>query len=318
MPRCYFLPDRGEIRSSADRHPVGRKSLTPNSREGGTPPSRILNEGASVSETNASVQNAVVLKIGGSILTGTKAFGRVALFLKRRREKAAEEKLVVVVSAQKGATDTLERTARRIVRTPNVRALDLLWSTGELRSVALVSLSLQELGVPSVGLNVHEAGLRFSTEHQLCPARPTLARRRLAEVLADHSLVIVPGFLGTRADGAVVSLGRGGSDLSAVLVAVGLKASRCELLKDVPGYYEEDPRENACARHLPSLSFDEALAMADRGCELVQQRALLAAAEAGMTLVIRSMDERAPMTVISRDPLPRSRGFRDEPVAAEA
>jgi aspartokinase len=85
-----------------------------------------------------------------------------------------------------------------------------------------------------------------------------------------------------------------------------------------PGYFEEDPHENARAGHLPSLSFEEAIAMAERGCALVQQRALLAAAEAGLSLVIRSLDERAPMTVISRDPQQRSREFRDEPVAAEA
>jgi len=136
--------------------------------------------------------------------------------------------------------------------------------------------------------------------------------------LADHSVVVVPGFLATRADGAVVSLGRGGSDLSAVLVAIGLEASRCELLKDVPGYFEQDPRENARACHLPALSFAEAFTMAERGCELVQQRALVAAAEAGLTLLIRSMDERAPMTVISEQPQQRSRELRDEPVAAEA
>jgi aspartate kinase len=212
----------------------------------------------------------------------------------------------------------LERRARRIVRKPAVRALDLLWSTGELRSVALLSLHLQELGVTSVGLNVHEAGLHFSTDYQPCTARPSLMRRHLNEALADHFVVIVPEFLATRADDAIVSLGRGGSDLSATLVAIGLEASRCELLKDVPGYFEDDPHENARARHLPSLSFDEALRMADRGCELVQRRALVAAAEARLALVIRSLDERAPMTVISGNAESVSRELRDEPVSAEA
>jgi aspartate kinase len=271
-----------------------------------------------VSATNGSLRNVVVLKIGGSVLTGTKAFRRVALFLKHRREAAPDEKLVAVVSAQKGNTDTLERRARRIVRSPAVRALDLLWSTGELRSVALLSLYLQEVGIASVGLNVHETGLQFSNDYRSSPARPSLVGRRLHEVLADHSVVVVPGFLAARADGAVVSLGRGGSDLSAVLLAIGLRALRCELLKDVPGYFEEDPRANARGCHLPVLSFEEALAMADRGCELVQQRALVAAAEAGLALSIRTMDERASMTVISQDPQQRSRELRDEPVAAEA
>ena len=103
-----------------------------------------------------------------------------------------------------------------------------------------------------------------------------------------------------------------------MLVAIGVAPFRCELLKDVPGYFEEDPREDESACHLPALSFAEAFAMADRGCVPVQQRALFVAAEAGLALLIRSMGEHAPMIVISREPRQRSRELRDEPVAAEA
>jgi aspartokinase len=124
-----------------------------------------------------------------------------------------------------------------------VRTLDLLWSTGELRSVAILTLHLQVIWVSAVGLNVHRAGLRFLAEAQ---ARPALRR--------------VPGFLATRSDEAIVTLGRGGSDLSAVLLAVGLGVARCEL---------------------------------------VQPRALVAAANTGLPLVVRSLDEDAPSSVIS-------------------
>jgi aspartate kinase len=260
----------------------------------------------------------VVLKVGGSILTRARAYGRVAAYLKRRIEIEPQEKLLVVVSAQRFATSVLERGARRIVRSPSARTLDLLWSTGEQRSVAILTLHLQAIRVSAVGLNVHETGLRFSAEAQACPPRPAFQGAYLGRALGEHAVVVVPGFLAARSDEAIVTLGRGGSDLSAVLLAVGLGASRCELLKDVPGYFEEDPRANARAAHLPSLSFEKALAMADQGCELVQQRALVAAAEAGLPLLIRSMDEQAPMTVISQDPQRRSRELRDEPVAAEA
>ena len=250
-------------------------------------------------DSSGSEKQIVVLKIGGSVLTGTKAFRRVSLYLKHRLEDAPNEKLVIVVSAQKLATDTLERRARRIVHSPAGRALDLLWSTGELRSVALMALYLQEAGISSAGLNVHETGLQYSIESQSCPARPVLTGARLQALLADHPVVVVPGFLATCSDGAIVSLGRGGSDLSAVLVAIGLKAIRCELMKDVPGYFEDDPNKIACARHLPSLSFSQALEMAERGCELVQLRALVAAAEVGLPLMIRGLDDRGPFTVIS-------------------
>jgi len=169
----------------------------------------------------------------------------VAAYLKRRIETEPEEKLVVVVSAQKLATSVLERSARRIVRSPSARALDLLWSTGELRSVAILTLHLEAIRVLAVGLNVHETGLQFSAEAQLCPPRLALRGAYIDRALAGHAVVVVPGFLATRSDEAIVTLGRGGSDLSAVLLAVGLGASRCELLKDVPGYFEEDPRATA-------------------------------------------------------------------------
>ena len=271
-----------------------------------------------MSDSNGSRKKIVVLKMGGSVLTGVKAFRRVAVFLKHRSQVTPNEKLVVVVSAQKFATDRLERQARRIVRTPSVRALDLLWSTGELSSVALLALHLEALQVSSVGFNVHETGLQFSTDRQADPALPSLGEHRLSAALSRYVVVVVPGFLATRSDGAVASLGRGGSDLSAVLLAVGLQAARCELVKDVPGYFEEDPHKNPRALHIPSLSFEDAIHMAEKGCELVERRALLSASEARLPLLIRSVHERAPVTVISSRSKSGSMDLHDEPVAAQA
>jgi aspartate kinase len=94
--------------------------------------------------------------------------------------------------------------------------------------------------------------------------------RHLHAALAHHSIAIVPGFLATNPAQAVVSLGRGGSDLTAVLLAGGLDACRCELIKDVPGYFSSDPHRDPSARHLPSLTFEQALTLADDGCDLVQ------------------------------------------------
>jgi aspartate kinase len=182
----------------------------------------------------------------------------------------------------------------------------------------LMALYLQEAGMSSVGLNVHETGLQYSIEHQSCPARPGLNGGRIEAALAEHPVVVVPGFLATRSDGAIVSLGRGGSDLAAVLVAIGLKADRCELIKDVPGYFEDDPNKNARARHLPRLSFEQATRMAEQGCELVQLCALVATGEVRLPLVIRSIDDRAPFTVISESSKPEGANLCDEPVAARA
>jgi aspartate kinase len=242
-----------------------------------------------------------VIKIGGSILKSRAAFRKAARFVRNRHLSAPIERLVVVVSAQEGITDRLEAHANRIIAQPGSAALDILWSTGELRSVALLALHLQALGVSASALNIHEAGLALpegarpssSTAHQV-----RLDPRRLRSVLTQQPVAIVPGFFASDAAGTVVSLGRGGSDLTAVLLAQGLDACRCELLKDVPGYFTSDPNRDPSARHLPQLSFEHALALADDGCELVQRQAIEAAALCNLPLVIRSLDEAAPLTRI--------------------
>jgi aspartate kinase len=116
-----------------------------------------------------------------------------------------------------------------------------------------------------------------------------------------HSVVVVPGFFGTLASGTIVSLGRGGSDLSAVLLAYELKALRCELIKDVPGYFTEDPDRNPRADRLASITYDDAIEMAQRGCELVQRVALEAARERSLPLVVRSLGDEQPGTIVSSD-----------------
>jgi len=254
-----------------------------------------------------------VIKIGGSILTNARAYRRAAIFVRNRHRAAPEEKLVVVVSAQYGLTDALERAAKRIVGGPDAAALDLLWSTGELRSVALLVLHLQRLGVSPVGLNIHEAGLNVEGGDRSRGRAPDgpgvrLNSRWISAALARHPVAVVPGFLGTNATNAVVSLGRGGSDLTAVLLAEGLRACRCELLKDVPGYFTSDPNRNPSARHLPSLTFEQALALADEGCDLVQRKAIEAAARCGLPLVVRSLDEAAPISRITTAPVERTLG----------
>ncbi len=176
-----------------------------------------------------------VIKIGGSILKNARAYRRAARYVRNWHAASPEERLVVVVSAQEGVTDWLAATACQVIAQPNPSALDLLWSTGELRSVALFALHLQALGVSAAPLNIHEAGLAIGDTPRIAATAPHDVRinsRRLRSVLSQHSVAVVPGFFATDAAGAVRSLGRGGSDLTAVLLAKGLNASRCELLKD--------------------------------------------------------------------------------------
>ena len=232
-----------------------------------------------------------VLKLGGSVLRDDASYAGAARFLQERLATNQDERLVVIVSAQYGETDRLLGDAQRIAGDPSSTALDLLWSTGELRSVALLALHLQHAGIAAVPFNVHQTGLVADRA-----TGTTVRPLRLLAALGTARIVIVPGFLGVSAGGTITSRGRGGSDLTAVLLASAIRADACELIKDVPGYFTSDPHRDERARPIQHLSIEDALAMADRGCDLVQRAALVAAGGAALPLVIRSMDAAAPVT----------------------
>ena len=232
-----------------------------------------------------------VLKLGGSVLRDDASYAGAARFLHDRLAENQDERLVVIVSAEYGTTDRLLAEAQRITGEPSADALDLLWSTGELRSVAVLTLHLQRIGTHAAPFNVHQTGLVAERA-----TGTTVRPLRLLAALGTARIVIVPGFLGVSAGGTITSLGRGGSDLTAVLLAAAVRANACELIKDVPGYFTADPHRDTQARPIQHLSFDEALVMADAGCDLVQRAALVAASAASLPLVIRSMDAAAPVT----------------------
>jgi aspartate kinase len=239
-----------------------------------------------------------VLKLGGSVLTDVGAYRRAAEALAARVAAAPYEDLVVVVSAQCGETDRLRALAREFSAAPAQPALDLLWSTGELRSAALLTMALQAEDVAAVGLSVHECGLHFG-EAGAAGERVWLNPIWIRHALSAHRVVVVPGFLARGPADEVVSLGRGGSDLSAVVLAAGLNAVRCELIKDVPGYFSKDPNRHTDAEPLAQVDYATALAMAHEGCELVQERALAEAARHGVVVVVRSLEADAPRTIVS-------------------
>lgn len=229
-----------------------------------------------------------VLKIGGSVLTGRLAYRRVATFIGERLCAHPGERLVAVVSAQNGTTDALLARARDIAADPDPATVDLLWSTGETESAALLALSLQAHGVRATAANIHQTGL-VEPDLEGSPGRSALRPLRLRALLEEYDVVVAPGFLARGAGDRVVSLGRGGSDLTAVLLAAGLGASRCELVKDVPGYFTADPKRDPDARPMQTVSYARAIEMADDGCELVQRHALIAARDRNVPVVIRSI-----------------------------
>ena len=231
-----------------------------------------------------TARRVTVLKLGGSVLRDLTSYRAYAQFIRDRLCADAPARFVVVVSARFGETDELLALARSVSDVPDGPTLDLLWSTGEIRSVAMLALCLQAVGVRAAALDVHQTGIRHVQRLDVDPAP-------LHRALDSHEVVVVPGFLAFDEDRRVVTLGRGGSDLSAVAIAAALRADRCELLKDVPGYFTADPNEDAHAHHLPAIDYDRALRMAASGCDLVQAEALGAARGAGLTLVIRAADD---------------------------
>ena len=235
------------------------------------------------------MRGVAVVKIGGSILSGPHAYRRAAAYIAERICAAPDEGIVAVVSARSGVTDSLLATAKDIVEDPAPGTLDLLWSTGELASAALLALTLQARGVNAAALNVHQTGLHVADAGD-APGHSRVSPLRLLTQLAQHDVVVAPGFLARGPADAVVSLGRGGSDLTAVLLAAGLGAARCELLKDVPGYFTADPKRDPCARPIQALSYARAIEMADNGCALVQRHALEAAYRHNLPVIVAAMD----------------------------
>lgn len=233
-----------------------------------------------------------VLKIGGSVLRSARAYVRCAEALARRIAAVPDEKLVVVVSARFGATNRLARLAETLAGEPEAGVRDLLWSTGETSSVALLTLALHRLGIAATGLSVHECGLRVDPHGEV-----HLEEQGLWTHLAGQQIVVIPGFFALGANLRIVSLGRGGSDLTAVAVAAGLGAERCELIKDVGGYFSADPARNAAATPVRALSYAQALALADAGCPVVQREALSVAARHRVPISIGALDGGVGTTI---------------------
>ncbi len=240
-----------------------------------------------------------VIKVGGSVLREPQDFQYVAAAIHKEAGRHPNRRYVIVVSAPHGVTQSLEVTAEALHPAPDPVALDLLWFTGEARSVSLFTLCLQAVGVSARALNAHQSGLiRTDNRNQDEPIQ-VIPNTIIAGLTACRA-VVVPGFFATDPSGNIVSLGRGGSDLSAVLLAAALEADRCELIKDVPGYFTHDPKTSAAPTHLPELRYEEALRFAEAGSRLVQGEALKLAARTETPLVIRSLSADGLSTVVGR------------------
>lgn len=227
----------------------------------------------------------VVQKYGGSSVADAAAIHKVA---KRVSETAAEGKqVVVVVSAMGKSTDELIRRAKEISPSPSRRELDMLLSCGERASMALLSMAIQELGLEAISLTGSQCGIITNDRHsgaRIIEVRPI----RVQDELEKGRIVIVAGFQGVSYKKEVTTLGRGGSDTTAVALAAALGAEYCEICSDVAGIYSADPRVVDAAQMLDSISQDEMLELAAHGAKVLHTGCVEIARRTGIVLYARA------------------------------
>lgn len=241
----------------------------------------------------------VVQKYGGSSVATAEHIKAVAERVKKTHEEEGAY-LVVVVSAMGKTTDQLLEFAREVSRDPSPREIDQLLSTGERQSVALLAMALHDRGVAATSLSGSQAGMKITGRHG-SGVISEIQPERLRGLLSEGQVVIVAGFQGENALGDVMTLGRGGSDTTAVALAAALEADRCEIYTDVEGVYTADPRIVPTAHPIPVISASEMAEMAWRGAKVMHPRAVELGALYGVETHVRSSFTESPGTVIRKD-----------------
>ena len=229
----------------------------------------------------------IVQKFGGTSVKDRDRIFNVARIVANTRTQGNDD--VVVVSAQGDTTDDLITKAAEITSDPSHREMDMLLATGEQISISLLAMALQEIGVPSVSLTGWQAG--FNTDRAYTKARI----KRLNRV------VVVAGFQGLNRSDDITTLGRGGSDTSAVALAAALHADRCQIYTDVEGVYTADPRKIPKATRLKEITFDEMLELASLGAQVLNNRSVELAKKYGVELEVLSSINPVPGTVVKEE-----------------
>ncbi len=237
----------------------------------------------------------VVQKYGGSSVADAEKIRNVARRIVKTREEGNE--VVVAVSAMGDTTDELIRLARQINPQPQERELDVLLSTGEIVSSTLLAMALHSLGYKAVSLSGAQAGIETDASH----SRARILRiepKRIAQELEKDNIVIVAGFQGITGDMDITTLGRGGSDTTAVALAASLKAQMCQLYTDVDGVYTADPRLVPEASRLKEIGYEEMLELATYGAKVIHPRAVELGELYNMPILVASSFSNKPGTII--------------------
>jgi aspartate kinase len=246
----------------------------------------------------AGAMGLVVQKYGGSSVADPEKIRGVA---RRAVETTnAGSQVVVVVSAMGKTTDGLIRLAHEITPTPSERELDQLLATGEQVSIALLAMAIETLGHGARSFTGEQAGIRTDAAHTRARILGIDAER-VRRALEEGSIAIVAGFQGATADDEITTLGRGGSDLTAVALAAALRADLCEIYTDVDGVYTADPNIVPEARKLARVSYDEMLEMASLGAKVLQARSVEFAKKYAVPVHVRSTFKADPGTLVTKE-----------------
>jgi len=240
----------------------------------------------------------LVQKYGGTSVGSIERIREVAERIVRSFNEG--NRVVVVLSAMTGETDRLIDMAHKVAEHPDEREYDVLISTGEQVSIALLSMCIREMGCKAQSFLAHQ--IRIVTDEAHTKARITnIETDRLEKALDNGKVAVVAGFQGVNLENSVTTLGRGGSDTTAVALAVALKAGLCEIYTDVKGVYTTDPNICSNARKLEKISYDEMLEMASMGAKVLQTRSVEFAKKYNVPLMVRSAFSGETGTLVTRE-----------------
>jgi aspartate kinase len=240
----------------------------------------------------------IVQKYGGTSVANTDRIKNVAARVAKYRARG--DQIVVVVSAMSGVTDGLIKLAKDIAPLPSEREMDMLLATGEQQTIALAAIALHALNVPAVSMTGAQAGIVTDRVHTKAKIH-NITPKRVHELLDASNVVIVAGFQGETKDGQITTLGRGGSDLTAIALAAALKADLCQIYTDVDGVYTADPRIVPGAKKLPEISYDEMLELASLGAKVMQSRSVEFAKKFRVVFEVRSSLNDNPGTIVKEE-----------------
>jgi aspartate kinase len=240
----------------------------------------------------------IVQKYGGTSVANPERIKNVARRVAKYR--AQGDQVVVVVSAMSGVTDNLIKLAKEIVSLPAEREMDMLLATGEQQTIALTAIALHSLGLKAVSLTGAQAGIVTDGVHTKAKIQ-NITPKQVHTLLDAGNVVIVAGFQGQTDEGQITTLGRGGSDLTAIALAAALKADLCQIYTDVDGVYTADPRIVPGARKLPEIAYDEMLELAGSGAKVMQLRSVEFAKKFNVIFEVRSSLNENPGTIVKEE-----------------